>query len=384
MTKRTLLISIPVVALVLNGVGYMVVRAKRSAPKAVATGPSADSPGARGVTTNPPEAPAATRADEGDADRARSDRALARRAAGLAALEAGDYQKALINFTEAKSLLGPRARVDELLRVTEELSNNPAGGGGNGARARAARAAVAPAPEVSVTEPPARQASRGARRRVVNEPAAEIAPEEAPPPPSGLLIVTTTPRGLLVQVDDTAVDLTPMRTRVKPGGHRIALLDGERKVYETTVDVKDGAIATLTKDVSLEHPPEWARPASGSTASPGGGRERSDSATPPPAVVAAAPTSPSPDPLPPGDFARARNIRPTAEGSGSTGALAISAPGLYGVVWINGRPRGYAPMEVRDLPAGPVKLEVRVNGVQKRATTALVRPGTTTAVKIGP
>ena len=45
----------------------------------------------------------------------------ARRAAGLAALEAGDYDKALINFTEAKALLRDKANVGDLLRVTEEL-----------------------------------------------------------------------------------------------------------------------------------------------------------------------------------------------------------------------------------------------------------------------
>jgi hypothetical protein len=66
----------------------------------------------------------------------------------------------------------------------------------------------------------------------------------------------------------------------------------------------------------------------------------------------------------------------------NTGALAISSPGLYGVVWINGRPRGYPPVEVSDMPAGPTKVEVRVNGIEKRSSTVVVHPGVTTAVTL--
>jgi len=51
---------------------------------------------------------------------------------------------------------------------------------------------------------------------------------------SGLLLVTTTPRGLLVQVDDVPVDLTPTRASLRVGSHHVALFDGNRKIYETT------------------------------------------------------------------------------------------------------------------------------------------------------
>jgi len=37
---------------------------------------------------------------------------------------------------------------------------------------------------------------------------------------------------------------------------------------------------------------------------------------------------------------------------------------------------------VRDLPAGPAKVEVRVNGVQKRASRVVVQPGSTTSISL--
>jgi hypothetical protein len=73
---------------------------------------------------------------------------------------------------------------------------------------------------------------------------------------------------------------------------------------------------------------------------------------------------------------------PPAPAASGSGALSITSPGLYGVVWINGRARGYPPLEVRNVPVGPVKVEVRVNGVEKRASTVVVRPGSTTNVKL--
>ena len=78
-------------------------------------------------------------------------------------------------------------------------------------------------------------------------------------------------------------------------------------------------------------------------------------------------------------------IRPstrTAYAGSGTGALAISSPGLYGVVWVNGRPRGYPPVELSDMPPGPTKVEVRVNGVEKRSSTVVVKPGVTTSVNL--
>jgi len=378
MTKRTLLISIPIAALVLNGVGYLIVSKIRT-PPATATIPK------------PTESSVPARAGGGgpegmiqDGDLSKEARALARRATGLAALEAGDYEKALINFTEARVLLGDKAHVDELLRVTEDLRAHPP-------RGRPAQAAPAPSPS------PTRFAARtSARRLALRE---EPTPEAPPPPqlapaqvaaPSGLLIVTTNPRGVLVQVDETAVDLTPMRTKVKPGPHRITLLDGDRKVYETTLDVKDGATATLARDISVVErvpPGEAPRPSAGQSpvaALPLPGEAPSRRG----AVAGGTPEPPPAPKVEQGPSPQSQQLSATMLPAGSapggrdtgTGTLSVTSPGLYGVVWIDGRPRGYPPLEVRDLPVGPTKIEVRVNGLQKRASMVLVRPGTTTLV----
>lgn len=377
MTKRTLLISIPVVALVLNGVGYLIVTKMRT-PSPGGTPDSAGRaalPGAGGDGSGRDQgrSPGPGGSEDSDDPKVKEERAMARRAAGLTALEAGDYQKALINFTEAKVLAGEKAHVDELLQVTEDLRTRPVA-----------------APKPRPPAPPQASASRvsghgGAVRRVAakEETPAEVAPPSTSPAaaaPSGLLIVTTTPRGILVQVDDTPVDLTPMRTKVKPGTHRVVLVDGDRKVYETTVDVRDGATATLLKDLSAER-------AAAETARP--------STQPPPAAAPVAkeesarmvpgtilPPPPPPAPAPAAATTRAPNGTATAAATSENGTLDISSPGLYGVVWINGRPRGYPPLVVQGLPAGATKVEVRVNGIQKRSSTVMVKAGLTTSVKL--
>jgi hypothetical protein len=388
MTKRQLLIGIPVIVLLANGIGYLLVNGRRSsAPPSASSVPGA--PPAEGVARGTGAAAGPPSAEmQAAEEKRREETALGRRAAGLAALEAGDYDKALIQFTEARALLGDKAHVAELLRVTQDLRSRPP----SAPRARGAAAIPVSPPAPSA---PYRAAARGlgARRAVAVKddpsPGPAGSPGEGPPPasPSGLLIVTTTPRGLLVQVDDNPVDLTPMRTRVKPGTHRIALLDGDRKVYETTVDVRDGATATLLKDLAGPEPaaeaprtlvPSSSSPSSttASTALAGQRAEAPRVAVPPPVEVAISRPAglvASPPPSPPS----LRNLAPP-----ESGGLVISSPGLYGVVWINGRARGYPPLEVRNVPAGQVKVEVRVNGVEKRASTVVVRPGSTTNVKL--
>jgi hypothetical protein len=372
MTKRPLLIGIPVIVLLANGIGYLVVTRTRPA------GPPPEAPRQQAVVPVPSSVGASAAGQDGaeSADKKREESASAHRAAGLAALDAGDYDKALIQFTEARALLGDRAHVSELLRVTQDLRSRPP----SQVRPRTIAASSTATASPGSSFRGAARALGG--RRVVpvkEEPVAtsSAGPGEAPSmaSPSGLLIVTTTPRGLLVQIDDSAVDLTPMRTRVKPGSHRVILMDGDRKVYETTVDVREGATTPLFKDLGAPEPPVEAPRAvvTVPAASPPTGREETAPPTSPAAqevaisrpagLVAAKPAQLAPPPP-------------------ETGVLSISSPGLYGVVWINGRARGYPPLEVRNVPTGQVKVEVRVNGVQKRASTVVVRPGATTAVKL--
>jgi hypothetical protein len=350
--KRKLLIWIPVAAIGVNGAAYLIVTSLRGSP-------SADPPNAVAKLTVGRSATDSTDRKRGGLadDPELEARALARRSAGLAALDAGEYEKALIDFTEARALLGDKANVGELLRVTEDLRSKRE----RALAPRPTHVAAAPSP------PPSRPVSRPSvgRRLAVREtpiPAVESTPLPPPPAPaSGLLIVSTTPRGLLVHVDDAAIDLTPMRTKVKPGSHRVALFDGDRKIYEATVDVKDGGTATLVKDLPVEKAVEMSPPREAPPPPPPPPAPRAE---PPRTIAARAPapaTRPRPEPT---------AVPPPVE----TGSLQITSPGLYGVIWVNGRPRGYPPLEIDDV-TGTAKIEIRVNGVEKRSKTVVIAPG---------
>ena len=361
MNKKSLIIWIPVAVLLANIVVYLIV-AKARAP----------SPPVAASATGGPAAGRLARETADDTatelEKHREEKALARKATGVAALDAGDYDRALIAFAEAQDLLGDKAHVAELLKVTEDLRKR-------------ARSAPSPSASRSAPTPPPRPASRSAMRRLAarEQPAVEVPPPTPAPPAPGLLIVTTVPRGLLVHVDEAPIDLTPMRASFKRGPHRIALLDGGKKIYETTVEVKDGAVTTLVRDLSAELSPEPARstaqaPEPAPEPAPPAPAVHVQEEAPRPSPAAAPPPAPRAPPS-----ASPRRPRPPTS---TTGTVAVSSPGLYGVVWINGRPRGYPPLEAGDLPPGPTRIEVRVNGVERRSSTVVVRPGSTTPVKL--
>jgi hypothetical protein len=374
MTKKTkLVILIPVGAAILNGLGYLIAINLRTPTSAKGGAPLASAEERRTAPADQtPEAARGAQPGGGSTDdREREERALARKAAGVAALEAGDYDRAIAAFAQARSIAGDKAYVSELMRVAEDLAH----------RQPSARRVTPPSrpasPPPVVRSPP--------RSRVVEHVVAQEAPPpppvDPPPPPvvalppanSGLLLVTTTPRGLLVQVDDVPVDLTPTRASLKVGPHRVALLDGERKVYETTVEVRAGSPTTLLRDLSgVVAPSSPTRSATPTLAKEDISRVAPPPESAPPIRSAQAETSSPPSPSPPA-------TAPVA----LTGALEITSPGLYGEVWVNGRPRGFPPLVADDLPPGPARVGVRVNGVEERSTTVAVRPGMTTSVRLG-
>jgi hypothetical protein len=382
MTKKTkLLILIPLGAAILNGIGYlMAVNLRSKAPEhpgsAVAErvmparGLSADMTGTAGNATDDKELKSA--------DRAKEEKALARRAAGLAALDAGDYGRALADFAEARALAGDKAYVSELLRVTEDLAQ----------RAQVARRSPPPRPAASPRPAPAPSSRFASRvhtpeRTVVKETPMQVeapTPVAAPTvaPTSGLLLVTTTPHGLLVQIDDVPIDLTPTRASLKLGSHHVAFFDGDRKVYETNVDVKSGSPTTLLRDLSAELSPA-APPAPAPTPF---AKERitGEGASSAPGPVAQ--SSPAASPLRGRKLASAAVQAVPPPLAPQTGSLDITSPGLYGEIWIDGRPRGFPPLHAEDLPAGRARVGVRVNGVERRSAFVAVRPGLTTSVKL--
>ena len=358
MTKKTkLILLIPVGAVILNGLGYIVALNLKSTNKTDGTASAAAEP-----------APSPEHVDRvperSREDRIKEEKAMARRAAGMA---------------------GDRAYVSELLRVTEDLAHRPPS---------------ARRPVVVRSPPPPPPPRAPGRFRIVERsapresaPPSEAPPAPAQPPPtSGLLLVTTTPRGLLVQVDEVPVDLTPTRASLKVGSHHVALFDGNRKIYETNVDVKGGAPTTLLRDLSSEVQPSHSE-AVASAPPPFAKQEglHQAAATSSPAPhLAPAPARPSaPPPIPPSALADrppsvAARTPPRRASSlqAMTGGLEVTSPGLYGEIWINGRPWGFPPVAARDLPPGPTRVTVRVNGVEERSAVVAVKPGLTTAVQL--
>lgn len=338
MKQKTWIAVILLGTVAANGVAYMVLRGRRPAEPVVQPVPSAVAPSVAPAPAVPAPQPPAEDANEG--------LARARRAAGLAALEDRDYDKAVSEFTEALSLRKDKGDLVELLRIAEDLRTREQ------ARARAEPEKPAPAPRATPRPKPTRVASR-------------VQPGEEPPaaesPRSALLLVTSTPPGLVVLVDGKPVDLTPARVPVRAGTHRVALAQGDHRLFEETVELAEDTVRSINRDLSAElaahsPPPSATRPALPATVAP-----------------ATAAPAPEPSPEPPAPAVAA----PTGKGD-----LEVTSPALYGEIWINNRPYGFPPVTAQGLPAGPAKVEVRVNGAVKRRMTVEVVPGRSTAVRV--
>ncbi|AGC48424.1 hypothetical protein MYSTI_07152 [Myxococcus stipitatus DSM 14675] len=353
MKQKTWIAVIVVGTLALNAMAYVVVRKRRAPvplPSATAPLPSTAVQSPPAVAQQPAAAPPVEDPNEG--------LSRARRAAGLAALEDRDYDTAVSEFTEALSLRKtPGGDLVDLLRIATDLQSRE--------RSRTARAEQAKPPR----EPPQRATPRTRAARVA---AARVqAPKEEPAPQpeearGGLLLVTSTPPGLVVQVDGKAVDMTPARLPLRAGTYRVALVQGDRKLVEESVELDEDSVRSINRDVSdlLAPPPAVA-------ARPTAPTSPAASAAPTPAPPIAAP-APTPTPA----HAEAR-VAATGRGE-----LDISSPSLYGEVWVNNRPYGFPPLVAQNLPAGPARVEVRVNGEVKRRLSVEVEPGRRTAVRV--
>jgi hypothetical protein len=344
MKQRKIILLIFTAGLALNAVGYLLYRSLLIRPSAPSREPAA------------PPGPSAEQ-------RARDEQGRARRAAGLSALVAGEYDSAVASFAEAEVLMGEGANVGELLRIAQDLQ-------ARAAAAKAAQAAPAdavPVPPQPKPEPkpaPAKLPPRLALRPPPS--AAEPRAGEAGGPSTGVLLISTTPRGLLVQLDEAALDLTPARATVKAGAHKVSLYDGERRLLETTVQVSAGEVATLRRDLTAEMEAAGAqRP-----------RETVGEAGAPAAALKPAALQPAAPPE-----TAAREI-PAAAPAQARGGLDITSPGLYAEVWINGRSYGFPPVAARNLPVGMAEIEVRVNGAVKRKAKATVQAGQVVSLKV--
>ncbi|QDE71385.1 PEGA domain-containing protein [Myxococcus xanthus] len=357
MKQKTWIAVIILGTLAANAVAYRVVRSRRdSAPEAT---PDAitRTPTTPPLTTPPPTAPAEPPGEDPNEGLAR-----ARRAAGLAALEDRDYDAAVSDFTEALRLRkGDQGDLVELLRIAAELRTREQARQ-QGEQARAQREPT-PAPTRSV------QRTRPARGTARAQPRQEST--SADETRGGLLLVTSTPPGLMVRVDGKPMDLTPARLPLRAGTYRVALAQGERTLAEETVELGEDDVRSLNRDLTAELAlaprPSATVPAPVESPPPA-----APAATSPAATAARAESPPTAEPS-------VATAAPTATGKGR---LDVTSPGLYGEVWINNRPYGFPPLVAQGLPAGPARLEVRVNGVVKRKLTVDVVADQSTAVRI--
>lgn len=337
-----------------NTGAYLMVRSRRAAQA-----PAPSSPLVARVTPSKPEALPPTEA--APTDDANEGLARARRASGLAALEDRDYAKAVTEFTEALNLRRDNSGdLVELLRIATDLRSRE--------QSRTAAASTPREPSTSRTPPRTRAAKLAAARAREPQEKPDGAPEAAH---GGLLLVTSTPPGLVVMVDGKAVDLTPARVPVSAGSHRVVLAQGERRLFEETVEVEADGVRSLNRDLTVALTP--AAPLANAPAPAAESR-----------VVSAAGSSPAARPPVPSQVATPEpSVAKAAVAQvAQRGDLEVTSPGLYGEVWINNRPYGFPPLSAQALPAGPARVEVRVNGEVKRRMTVEVEPGRSTRVRV--
>jgi hypothetical protein len=344
MKQKTWITAILVGTVAANAVAYVVVRSRR---------PAEPLPTAPAVTEAPRPAPAAVAsAAAAPQEDANAGLARARRAAGLAALEDRDYDTAVAEFTEALRLRkDDKGDLVELLRIAADLRTREQSRSRDSEEPRPTRASKTKAVRLASARPQSREES----------PAPAAAAEV---PKNGLLLVTSTPPGLTVLVDGKTVDLTPARLPLREGTYRVALAQGERRLAEETVELGEDDVVSINRDLTAELSP---RPAPAAPA---------QAAAPAPAPVAPA-SEPEPQPV------RGPTPAPTSVAAvAAKGDLNVTSPSLYGEVWINNRPYGFPPVLAQGLPAGPARIEVRVNGVVKRKMTVEVEPGRSTPVRV--
>ncbi|QAT87095.1 hypothetical protein EJ065_5562 [Corallococcus coralloides] len=338
-------------AVAVNAGAYLMVRSRKAArSEPVAARPPEPTP-----AVAPPQTVASVAPPKEDSN-AGLVRAL--RASGLAALEDRDYERAVAQFTEALKL-SPDDKDSDLTRLLGIATD---------LRAREqSKSAQAPTPRepAHTRAPPRTRAAKLAAARAAREQQATAASAQEDAK-GGLLLVTSTPPGLVVMVDGRAVDLTPARLPVSAGAHRVVLAQGDRRLYEETVEVDEDSVRSLNRDLTAEVSPPAQKPAAAPVAA----------VAPPPAAdgAAASPRGPEPSKPPEPSVARAAVAQ--------RGDLEVTSPGLYGEVWINGRPYGFPPISAQALPSGPAKVEVRVNGEVKRRMTVEVEPGRSTRVRV--
>ena len=161
----------------------------------------------------------------------------AHRLAGLDAVERGDHEAAIAEFSAGLRSPNPAPDLPQLLSIAQKMRERELERIKEEADAAAAREAEAQQESAVVNTADAEQADRQ-----------EEAEREKKPPT--LILVTSRPTRLAIEVDGKLRDMTPAKLEVKPGTHKVVLRQGRDRLYERTVRVKKGQVALVDADVS--------------------------------------------------------------------------------------------------------------------------------------
>ncbi|MEL7371584.1 MAG: AgmX/PglI C-terminal domain-containing protein, partial [Myxococcota bacterium] len=164
------------------------------------------------------EAPKSERASTNDAiDQASKERRLA----GLDAIERGDHETAIREFSAGLKFSNPAPDLPQLLSIAQNMR--------------------------------AREVERQKEEASAAAQAAEAAAEPPPPPARpGLVLVTTRPARIAIEIDGTVRDISPARIEVEPGAHTVVLVDGGENIFQKSVRVAAGEVALVDVDLTEE------------------------------------------------------------------------------------------------------------------------------------
>ena len=174
-------------------------------------------------------------------------RQQAHRAAGLKAMENGEYEVAVREFSAGLRSTNPDPDLPRLLSIAQNLREVQARQVEREAEAkrRAEDAKLAlTEPEAPATEEPKPEEATATARTEVPPPS----PEPEPEPEPGLLLVTTTPSHLTIKVDGEIVDLSPARLELEPGQHQVALFNGSKFLYRRRIRIRPGKVIPINRE----------------------------------------------------------------------------------------------------------------------------------------
>ena len=279
---------------------------------------------------------------------------------GLTAMRDGDYDRAVNMITEAVMMAPGEADLKELLTIAIDLRDNAST---KAAATDAAEAKAAAQEEEDAVAEAAAAAPSPSPRRAAPRPSPRPRSSPKPtPPPVGMAVITSIPKAR-VEVAGHGGGSTPFRAEDLPvGTHEVSFFVDGAKVHSTTIKVGSDSVELMDVDLAPYLKPE-PKP------------EPKPTPAPIPAPIPAPAAAPEPTPAPGAATAE-------AEPAEATGELFVSSPNIFGNIWINGKNHGPTPIVAKNLPVGPVTIEVRVGKNVRRTENAVVTADTRKKITI--